>query len=225
MATALQLSPQEPILIDGYQRSIEELTTVISRHSRSFRRIALGHLGSVADAEDAVQDALLAALTHVHQFKGQAQMSTWVTSIVINSSRMKLRKRSASIQLSLDEVRGDDFPLAEVIPDTRPGPEAEYSERETTEMLTDAITRLSPILRRTFELRDIRGLSIREASHLLGVPSGTVKARLARARKRLRKAMVSAYGKKTRCQMQSMPGLFRQDPSTHTVSVESAEVG
>jgi RNA polymerase sigma-70 factor, ECF subfamily len=225
MATALRLSPQEPIPIDGYQGSIEELTTVITHHSPRFRRIALGHLGSVADAEDAVQDALLAALTHVHQFKGQAQMATWVTSIVINSSRMKLRKRSASIQLSLDETKNDDFPLAEMICDTRPGPEAEYREREMAKMLTDAISRLSPILRKTFELRDICGLSIREAAHLMGVPSGTVKARLARARKRLRKAMVSAYGKKTRRQMQSVLGLFRQDPSAHVVSVESAEVG
>jgi RNA polymerase sigma-70 factor, ECF subfamily len=223
MATALQLSPQEPILIDGYQRSIEELITVVTRHSPRFRRIALGHLGSFADAEDAVQDALLAALTHVHQFKGQAKMSTWVTSIVINSSRMKLRKRSASIQLSLDETRGDDFPLAELIRDTRPGPEAEYRKREMAEMLTDAITRLSPILRRTFELRDVRGLSIREAAHVMEVPSGTVKARLARARKRLRKAMVSAHGKKTRCDVHSSAALSSKGLSAQAGAMESAE--
>jgi len=224
MATALQLSPQEPILIDGYQTGIEELTTVINCHSSRFRRIALGHLGSVADAEDAVQDALLSALTHVHQFKGQAKMSTWVTSIVINSSRMKLRKRSACIHLSLDEPRGDDFRLAEVIRDTRPGPEAEYRKREMAEMLTDAVARLSPILRRTFELRDVRGLSIREAAHLMEVPSGTVKARLARARKRLRKAMVSAYGKKTRCDVPSPAALFSKGSSAQAVAMESAEV-
>ena len=223
MATAIQFSPQEPIHVDGYQRNIEELTNVITRYSPRFRRIAVSHLGSVADAEDAVQDALLAALTHVHQFKGQAQMSTWITSIVINSSRMKLRKRSASIQFSLDEARGDDFPLAEVIPDTRPGPEAEYRRHEMKEMLTDAITRLSPILRRTFELRDVRGLSIREAAHLMEVPSGTVKARLARARKRLRKAMVSAYGKKTHRDVHSTDVLFNDCPSAQA-PMESAEV-
>jgi RNA polymerase sigma-70 factor, ECF subfamily len=189
MATALQLNP-EPILVDGYQRNIQELTTVITSHSPRFRRIALGHLGNVADAEDAVQDALLSAWTHVDQFKGQAKMSTWVTTIVINSSRMKLRKRSAAVQLPLDENRGQqDLRLADVVPDPRPGPEAEYHTRELAEMLADAISRLSPILRRTFELRDVRGLSIREASHLLGVPSGTVKARLARARSRLKKAI------------------------------------
>jgi len=223
MATALRFSPQT-ILTDGYQRNLDELTDVITHHSRRFRRIALGHLGSVADAEDAVQDALLSALTHVDQFKGQAKMSTWVTSIVINASRMKLRKRSASIQLSLDERRTDDFPLSEAIPDTRPGPEAEYREREMARMLKDAISRLSPILRKTFELRDLRGLSIREAAHVMGVPSGTVKARLARARKRLRKAMMNPCRNKTRCQEHSLAGLLRQRPSSRAVSLESAEV-
>jgi RNA polymerase sigma-70 factor, ECF subfamily len=224
MATAtLQLSPQEPLLIDGYQRNIEELTNVITRHSSRFRRIALGHLGSVADAEDAVQDALLAAFTHVHQFKGQAQMSTWVTSIVVNSSRMKLRKRSTSVQLSLDETRGDDFPLAEVIPDTRPGPEAEYRKLEMAETLSDAISRLSPILRKTFELRDVRGLSVREAADVMGVPSGTVKARLARARVKIRKAIMNPCRKKMRYQAQLLAGLLRRDLST-PMSVESAEV-
>jgi RNA polymerase sigma-70 factor, ECF subfamily len=222
-ATALQMSPQEPILVDGYQRNIEELTNVITRHSPRFRRIAMGHLGSIADAEDAVQDALLAALTHVQQFKGQAQMSTWVTSIVINSSRMKLRKRSASIQLSLDESRDDDFPLAELIPDTRPGPEAQYRKLEITEMLSDAISRLSPILRKTFELRDVRGLTVREAAHAMGVPSGTVKARLARARVKIRKAIMNPCRKKSRCEVHSLAGLLREDPST-LASAESAEV-
>jgi RNA polymerase sigma-70 factor, ECF subfamily len=221
-ATALQLSPQEPILVNGYQRNIEELTNVITRYSPRFRRIAMGHLGSTADAEDAVQDALLAALTHVQQFKGKAQMSTWVTSIVINSSRMKLRKRSASIQLSLDESRDDDFPLAELIPDTRPGPEAEYRKLEIAETLSDAISRLSPILRKTFELRDVRGLTVREAAHVMGVPSGTVKARLARARVKIRKAIMNPCRKKTRCHVHSVAGLLRQDPAP--VSVESAEL-
>jgi RNA polymerase sigma-70 factor, ECF subfamily len=196
MATALQLNPGS-VVIDGYQRNIEELTNVIAHHSPRFRRIALGHLGNTADAEDAVQDALLSALTHVQQFRGHAKMSTWVTAIVINSSRMKLRGRLSPVQLSLDDTTGQqDFRLTDLIPDSRPGPEAEFRKREMAEMLANAISRLSPILRRTFELRDVHGLSIREAAHLMGIPSGTVKARLARARMKLRKGMAKASGKK-----------------------------
>ncbi len=188
-ATALQLNP-ELIAVECYQSKVQELTDVITHHSARFRRIALGHLSNVADAEDAVQDALLSALTHVHQFRGQAKMSTWLTTIVINSARMKLRRRLMSVQLALDETDGhQDLPLEDTVSDMWPSPEEAYREREIAETLAHATSRLSPTLRTTFQLRDIDGLSIRETADLLGVPTGTVKARLARARMRVREAM------------------------------------
>ena len=187
-ATALQVNP-EPIAVECYQSKVQELTDVITHHSARFRRVALRHLSNVADAEDAVQDALLSALTHVHQFKGQAKMSTWLTTIVINSARMKLR-RLTSVQFALDETDGQqDFPLEDTVSDAWPGPEAAYREREIAETLALATSRLSPTLRTTFQLRDVDGLSIRATAELLGVPTGTVKARLARARVRLREMM------------------------------------
>jgi len=195
-ATALQLSP-EPTAIECYQSKVQELTHVITHHSARFRRIALGHLSNVADAEDAVQDALLSALTHVHQFKGQAKMSTWLTTIVINSARMKLRRRLTWVHLALDETDGQqDLPLESTVSDTRRGPEEAYREREIAETLARATSRLSPTLRTTFQLRDIEGLSIRETAELLGVPTGTVKARLARARVRLREVMRNSIQRK-----------------------------
>jgi RNA polymerase sigma-70 factor, ECF subfamily len=188
-ATALQLNP-ELIAVECYQSKVQELTDVITHHSARFRRIALGHLSNVADAEDAVQDALLSALTHVHQFRGQAKMSTWLTTIVINSARMKLRRRLTSVQLALDETDGQqDLPLENIVPDTRPGPEEAYRDREIAETLAHATSQLSPTLRTTFQLRHVDGLSIRETADLLRVPTGTVKARLARARMRVREAM------------------------------------
>jgi RNA polymerase sigma-70 factor (ECF subfamily) len=193
-ATALQLSP-EPTTGECYQSKVQELTHVLTHHSARFRRIALGHLSNVADAEDAVQDALLSALTHVHQFRGQAKMSTWLTTIVINSARMKLRRRVTWVHL--DETDGQpDLPLEDTVSDKRPGPEEAYREREIAETLAHATSRLSPTLRTTFQLRDIDGLSIRETADLLGVPTGTVKARLARARMKLREAMRNSIRRK-----------------------------
>ena len=189
MATAaLQRNP-EFIPIGCYQRNVRELTDVITSHSLRFRRIALAHLGDIADAEDAVQDALLAALTHVDQFRGQAKMSTWLTAIVINSARMKLRRRCGRVYLALHQTNRQDFTLAEMLSDKRPGPEEAYRKREVAEQLVQATSRLSPTLLRTFQLRDVYGLNIRETAHLLGVPPGTVKARLARARMKLKKAI------------------------------------
>ena len=186
-ATALQQNA-EPI-VKCYQGKFQELTDVIATHSLRFRRIALRSLSNVADADDAVQDALLSALKHLDQFRGQAKMSTWLTTIVINSARMKLRRR-LSVQLASDESDGQrDLALEEVVTDHRPSPEDAYRKREIAETLALAISQLSPALHITFRLRDVDGLSIRETADVLGVPPGTVKARLARARMRLRQVL------------------------------------
>jgi RNA polymerase sigma-70 factor (ECF subfamily) len=207
-ATALQLNSAE-----CYQSKVQELTDAITRHSLRFRRIALRHLSNIADAEDAVQDALLSALTHVHQFRGQAKMSTWLTTIVVNSARMKLRQRLAPVQLALDENDGQHDLLEDVLSDTRPSPEEAYRKLEIVETLAHVTSRLSPTLRITFQLRDVDGLSIRETADHLGVPTGTVKARLARARVRLREAMEKSIRRKR-------DGRYSRDRHCYQTTVE-----
>ena len=191
--TTIEINP-EAVAVECYQRRVQELTDVINSHSRCFRRIALGHLGNAADAEDAIQDALLSALKHVDQFQGRAKMSTWLTTIVINSARMKLRRRFPQVHVALDEPCSEqNLSPADMVSDTRPDPEAIYRKRQIAETLAHATSRLSPVLRRTFQLRDLDGLSIRETAQLLGVPTGTVKARLARARRRLRQVIQKSF--------------------------------
>lgn len=164
---------------------------VLARCLPSFHRRAFRYLGNAADAEDAVQNALLSAYKHLDQFRGGAQMSTWLTSIVINSARMQLRKRSRHIQVSLDEQIGDEqeYLVSEQVADDRPSPEDECRESELHGHIRQLLTQLSPPLRRAFQLRDLDGLTTREAALILGVPDGTVKAQLTRARAKLRQLM------------------------------------
>jgi RNA polymerase sigma-70 factor (ECF subfamily) len=175
----------------------QELRSTLSTTLPSFYRSAYRLLGNAADAEDAVQDAMLAAYKHLDQFKGRSQMSTWLTAIVQNSARMQLRKRLRNIHVSLDEPIADDpeKSLLDRLADDRPTPEDQCQNAELNKRLRHFSTQLSPTLLRTFQLRVIEGLSIRETATLLGLPKGTVKAQLARARKRLkqltRRALVS----------------------------------
>jgi RNA polymerase sigma-70 factor (ECF subfamily) len=157
-------------------------------------------LGNAADAEDAVQDALLAAYTHLDQFKGQSQISTWLMSIVLNCARLQLRRRHRYAHVALDEPIGESqtLSLSEQLPDQRPSPEDECRSSELSTRLTHFHGQLSPILRGAFQLRAIDGLSIRETARILGVPPGTVKARLARARRRLKELMQSALSARPR---------------------------
>lgn len=167
----------------------QELTNIIASRLSYFHRIALHRLGNVADAEDAVQDAFLSAYTHLDQFKGQASMSTWLNKIVINSARMKVRGRPRQLHIPLDAQQGilHNRPLVETLSDARPGPEETCRRREFRERLAQLSTRLSPSMRRTFQLHAVEGLSIRETARLLGITDGAAKARVSRARGRLRR--------------------------------------
>lgn len=79
--------------------------------------------------------------------------------------------------------------VSERLTDGRPNPEDEYRNSELRTRLTRFHGRLSPTLRRTFQLRAIDGLSVRETAQILGMPHGTVKAQFARARKKLKELM------------------------------------
>src|SRR5881275_1553334 len=92
-------------LAQHHQSGVEELTNIFVDRWQSLYRIAMRQLENVADAEDAVQDAFLSAYKHLDQFKRQARMSTWVTTIVINSARMKLRRRLQKVLLRSEERR------------------------------------------------------------------------------------------------------------------------
>lgn len=170
----------------------EEMDKALSRCRPSFLRSAYRFLNNVADAEDAVQDALLSAYKHIHQFRGEAQISTWLTAIVSNSARMQLRKRQRQIHVSLDEPFGDEpeHTKSELLTEHRPSPEDECQKSELHARVKELAMQLSPTLRRAFELRDLDGLSTNEAARILGVPVGTVKAQLARARAKLRRLML-----------------------------------
>ena len=151
-------------------------------------------LGNAADAEDAVQDALLAAYTHLDQFKGQSQLGTWLTSIVLNCARMQLRRRQGHVNVPLDKSIGETETrsVGERLVDHRPTPEDQCSDSELRVRLTRFHRQLSPTLRRTFQLRDVDGLSIRETARVLGMPIGTVKTQSARARRKLKELMRGA---------------------------------
>ena len=166
---------------------IREMQDALSRYRLRFHRSAYLSLGNAADAEDVVQDAMLAAYVHLDQFKGEAQMSTWLTSIVTNCARMHLRRRPRRTHVSLDEPLGEEqkLSLSEFLADSSPSPEDDCRNAELREHIVEAIAQLSPSLQRTYRLCGLNGLSLKEAAHALGVAEGTVKAQMSRARAKL----------------------------------------
>jgi RNA polymerase sigma-70 factor, ECF subfamily len=189
--------------VPDHKNAMFEMQEILSLHLPSFYRCALRLLGNAADAEDAVQEALLAAHRHIDQFKGQSKMTTWLTAIVRNCALMQLRQRRRQIYLLSDEqTRGQEkYSVWERLADTRPNPEEECRVLEFRARLQKCAVRLSPTLRKTFQLRVVMGLSIFETARILGLPHGTVKAQLARARAKIARHM--------------QPGLAPRSPSSH----------
>jgi RNA polymerase sigma-70 factor, ECF subfamily len=188
---ALRAANDQCLDVFDHQSAARKLQDVLSLRLPSFRRCAFRLLGNAADAEDAVQEALLAAYKHINQFRGQSQISTWLTTIVRNCALMQLRKRPRQIHSPLEEEFGEEQPrfLWEGLADTRPSPEDECRNSELAAHLRKCTALLSPSLQRTFQLRVVDGLSILETAQLLGVPQGTVKAQLARARAKIARHM------------------------------------
>lgn len=184
----------------GRQLTVQAFGEILSSGLPSLYRGAYRLLGNRADAEDAVQDALLAAYAHLDQFRGQAKMSTWLGAIVHNSARMQLRRRLRHIYLPLGVPIGDidEHSFTEQLADSRPTPEDEYRDLELGSRIAHFLTQLTPSLRRAYQLRHIDGLSIRETAKILGVPHGTVKAQAARARKKITELMRRALRSRTR---------------------------
>ena len=198
VATHIQSDPR--VDVAQLESSMQQMQHVLSRGLPSFYRRAYRLLGNTADAEDAVQDALLAAYKHLHQFRGQSQMSTWLHTIVANCARMQLRRRPRYAQVSFDSRIGEEqkYSLSETIPDDRPNPEEQCHNSELNARLRMLTAQLSPTLQRTFQLRLIEDVSICETARTLGVPIGTVKAQLSRARTKLKKSIRRALQPRAR---------------------------
>ena len=176
-------------LEDTLRSNVLEMTTVITERLPYFRRIAMRRLDNAADAEDAVQDAFLAAWKHLSQFKGQARMSTWLTTIVMNSSRTVIRKRRQLRLLPVDgqEEGKNNAQLEERFPDGRPDPEVQCRNSEYERRLHQLSAQLTPALQVVVHLRSVEGLSVRETAEALSLTEGAVKTRAARARAQLQR--------------------------------------
>jgi RNA polymerase sigma-70 factor (ECF subfamily) len=185
-----------------------ELSDVFSRYMPLLYKTAYRYLGNQADAEDAVQDALLAAYKHLDQFRGQAQISTWLVAIVNNCARMQLRKRPRQIHVSIDEPIGDEqgYTLSDRLADDAPNPEDEYQKAELHKRILQFTEELSPSLRKAFQLRDLEDLTTNEAAAILGVVDGTVKAQVARARAKLTRLMRRALAAQPSARKESALG-------------------
>jgi RNA polymerase sigma factor (sigma-70 family) len=156
------------------------------RHQRRVLAMAQRITNNREDAEEVLQETFHKVFLHLNNFEEKSRFSTWLTRIAMNEAFMLLRRRRAVFE---DLPEGTDEgvkSILETFVDGRPNPEESCSRREHTQLLTEAINRLGPRIRRAILLRDIEEKSIEETAQILGTTRSAVKARVFQGRRKLR---------------------------------------
>ncbi len=135
------------------------------------------------EAEDAVQDALVAALRAMGRFRGEAQPSSWLYRITVNCALMRLRVRRRRPTTSFDDL---PFPLAESVASEEPGPDEQLLLRERLLEMGASLARLSEVQREAILLRGVHDLSVSEVAGRIGRSAAAAKMLLHRARESMR---------------------------------------
>ncbi len=183
-ATALIVAGDEQLLASAALGDRQALSELFGRYRSVAYRVAYRLLGNEPDALDAVQDAFVKALTHLHGFQGRSSFKTWLLRVVSNTALDLGRQRGRRAALSFDAMGPAHREAVEPLVSDALGRDLERDDLRR--LLHEALEQLSPAQRQTFVLYAEAGLSYREVAGTLNISVGTVMSRLYYARQKLR---------------------------------------
>jgi RNA polymerase sigma-70 factor (ECF subfamily) len=163
---------------------------LVDRHERRIFSMAQRMTRNREDAEDIVQQSFHKAFIHLKKFEGESLFSTWLTRIAINEALMLLRRKSRSREVPIEESSTKNeaaLPLA--FPDSGRNPEESCLDRERERILSVAVNKLKPGIRKAIELRELGELSTEETAQVMGLSVATVKGRVFHGRRKLRETL------------------------------------
>jgi RNA polymerase sigma-70 factor (ECF subfamily) len=163
---------------------------LMRRYNRRLYRTARAILKDDAAAEDAVQEGYIAAFHHLAEFRGDAQLSTWLTRIVVNQALQALRRSRREQVVVLFDDPPEERDETNFVPESlAPMPEKTMLRDELRRLIERKIDELPDGYRTVFMLREVEDLTVEETAVALGIPEPTVRSRLFRAKARLREAL------------------------------------
>jgi RNA polymerase sigma-70 factor (ECF subfamily) len=153
--------------------------TMVDRYKKRLMNVLSRMLSSTEEAEDIVQETFVRVYQHRQSFNFKHCFSTWIYTISLNLARNELRKRKKFKFHDITEMQGNELEFAV---------EAKLPSR-LPQLLENAIKELPVKYREAFLLRDVQEMPYEEVAKVLGVPLGTVKSRVNRARLILREKL------------------------------------
>jgi RNA polymerase sigma-70 factor (ECF subfamily) len=174
----------------GDDVAFEEL---VRTHGPRMYAVARRYLPEEADAQDALQDALLSAYRGIGAFAGDSRLGTWLHRVTVNAALMRIRSRSRRKDSAVDDATLEA--AAARNPGARMALSASevLSNEETRAKVRSCLSRVPEPYRAVVMLRDVEGLELKEIGRLAGIGLSAVKVRLHRGRLALRGLLAEAF--------------------------------
>jgi RNA polymerase sigma-70 factor, ECF subfamily len=164
----------------GDRAAFEEL---VRRYADRLYAVVLRFVADQDEAREVTQEAFLRAWRSIGRFEGRSQFFTWLYRIGINEAKRRVARRPSPPVVSLD-----DEPIPEA-PDWSEAPETRFAQADLRRVLEDAVRALPLEYRAPIVLRDVEGLTTREAAEVMDLGEAAFKSRLHRARLAVRRAL------------------------------------
>lgn len=161
---------------------------LVSRYQDRLYNTVYRLLDNAEDAQDAVQEAFINAYQSLHSFKGDSLFFTWLYRIAVNTAISFKRKHRAFLRVQTGPEGSSVIEPADPHEANQPGHSLEQAEEERK--LHQALARLSPEHRAVLIMKDMEGQKYEDMAEILGVPIGTIRSRLHRARLELREVLL-----------------------------------
>ncbi len=168
----------------GEQKAYELL---VVKYQKRIERLVARMVRDADLVPDVVQETFINAYRALHQFRGDARFYTWLHRIAVNTTYKALQEKKRNPLVSFTDLSPEDEDQHETFADrqepiSEDTPEAVVAARQVAQAVSDAMQALPPDSRHALELREMEGLSYEEIAQLTGVPIGTVRSRIFRAR-------------------------------------------
>jgi RNA polymerase sigma-70 factor (ECF subfamily) len=189
---AVRLFAEEDALLvaAAKARDTRAFELLVERHERKIFLMVQRITRNREDAEDVVQQSFQKAFVHLKKFQGKSLFCTWLTRIAINEALMLMRRKRGVHEVPIEESSTKtDSGLPLYFRDPAPNPEDSCLDREQEQILSAALNKLGPGIRRAIELRDLGELSIGETALVMGLSVTAVKCRVFRGRRKLRQRL------------------------------------
>lgn len=180
--TDLRNLSDEEVMVRCAQGSEPAFEVLVDRYQSRVINLITRFIGDSDRARDIAQEVFIRVYRNRERYRKSGKFSTWIFTIAANLAKNEIRRKVRHRRVvSLDEER-EFGTLGDTLPDQGPGPRQTLERRELETMILKAIEELPERYRMALVLRDIEGLSYDEVSNVLGIPGGTVRSRINRAR-------------------------------------------